>query len=143
MNFSISNSGGLSRGDHLERVITSTTVFVLFGFLEEWERLSNFRSSHSTRAAINFRDTVGIFTNEFALGFGASGFVAFPVTFRFFAYWFAFWFGSLAMSNAMGLFANSDALRAVKHFTSFVWAFNFTFGFFAFNVANGIFGFST
>ena len=68
--------------------------------------------------------------------------MAFPVTFRFFANGFAFWFGGLAMSNAMGLFADSDTFRTVKHFTSFIGAFNFAFGFFTFDVANGIFGFS-
>ena len=69
--------------------------------------------------------------------------MAFPVTFGFFANWFAFWFRSLAMCNAMGLFADSDALGAVEHFTSLIRAFNFTFGFFAFDVANSVFGFST
>ena len=68
--------------------------------------------------------------------------MAFPVTFRFFADWFTFWFRGLAMSNAMGLFADSNALGAVEHFTSLIRAFNFTFGFFAFNVADCVFGFS-
>ena len=104
--------------------------------------MGNFRSTHGTRAAINLGDTVGVFANKFALGFRASGFMAFPVTFWFFTDWFAFWFRGLAMSNAMGLFADSDALGAVKHFTSLIGAFNFTFGFFTFDVANGIFGFS-
>ena len=104
--------------------------------------MGDFRSSHSTRTAINFRDTVRIFANKFALRFRAGGFVTFPVTFWFFANWFAFWFGGLAMCNTMGLFADSDALGAVKHFTSFIGAFNFTFGFFAFDVANCVFGFS-
>ena len=53
--------------------------------------------------------------------------MAFPVTFRFFADWFTFGFGGLAVGNAMGLFADSDALGAVKHFTSFIGAFNLEF----------------
>jgi hypothetical protein len=40
-------------------------------------------------------------------------------------------------------FANSNAFRAIKHFTSFIWAFNFTFRFFTFYIANSVFGFST
>ena len=67
--------------------------------------------------------------------------MTFPVTFRFFADWFTFWFRGLAMSNAMGLFADSNTFRAVKHFTSLIRAFNFTFGFFAFDVADCVFGF--
>ena len=105
--------------------------------------MGDFRSSHGTRTAINLRDTVGVFTNKFTLGFRASGFVAFPVTFRFFADWFTFWFRCLTVSNAMGLFADSNTFRAVKHFTSLIRAFNFTFGFFAFDVTNGVFGFGT
>ena len=105
--------------------------------------MSNFGGTKCTRAAFNFRDTVGVFANKFALGFRASGFVAFPVTFRFFADWFTFRFRCLAMSNAMGLFADSDTFGTVEHFTSFIGAFNFTFGFFAFDVANSVFGFST
>ena len=117
-------------------------AFVLFfGFLEEGEWLSDFGGSKSAWAAFNFRNAVGVFTNEFALRFGAGGFVAFPVTFGFFTNWFTFWFRGLAMSNAMGLFADSDALGAVEHFTSLIGAFNFTFGFFAFNIADSVFGF--
>ena len=103
--------------------------------------MGDFRSSHCTRTAINFWDTVGVFANKFTLGFGASRFVAFPVTFRFFANWFTFWLRCLAVSNAMGLFADCNALGAVKHFTSFIGTFNFTFGFFAFDVADCVFGF--
>ena len=68
--------------------------------------------------------------------------MAFPVTSWFFAYSFAFWLRSLAVSNAMGLFADSYALRTVEHFASFIWAFNFTLWFFAFDIANSVFGFS-
>jgi len=67
--------------------------------------------------------------------------MTFPVTFRFFTDRFAFRFGGLTMSNAMRLFADSDALGTVKHFTSFIGTFNFTFGFFAFDIANSVFGF--
>ena len=69
--------------------------------------------------------------------------MAFPVAFGFFAYWFAFGFRSLAMSNAMGLFADSYTFRAVKHFASLIRAFDFAFWFFAFDVTNCVFGFST
>ena len=119
------------------------TFSLFFSFFEEGEWLSNLGCTKCTRAAFNFGDTVGVFANKFALGFRASGFVAFPVTFRFFANWFAFRFRCLAVSNAMGLFADSNALGAVEHFTSLIRAFNFTFGFFAFDVTNGVFGFST
>jgi hypothetical protein len=49
----------------------------------------------------------------------------------------------LTMCNTVGLFADCDAFGAVKHFTSFIWAFNFTFWFFTFYVADSIFWFST
>ena len=42
----------------------------------------------------------------------------------------------------MRLFADSYTFGTVEHFTSFIRAFNFTFGFFAFNIANSVFGFS-
>ncbi len=116
-------------------------IILLFSFFEEGERLSNSRSSQSARAAFNFRNAIRIFANKFALGFGAVRFVAFPVAFRFFADRFAFRLGSLAMGNAMRLFADSYAFWAVKHFTAFIRAFDFTFGFFAFDVANCVFGF--
>ena len=118
-----------------------TALVLFFSFFKERERLSNSGSSQSARAAFNFRNAVGVFTNKFAFGFRAIGFVAFPVAFGFFANWLTFWLGSLAMSNAMGLFADSYAFRAVKHFTTFIRAFNFAFGFFAFDVANGVFRF--
>jgi len=118
-----------------------TAFILLFTFFKERERLSDFRSSKGARAALNFRNTIGIFANKFAFRFRAGGFVAFPVTFGFFANRFAFGFWGLAMSNAMGLFANCDTFGAVEHFATFIWAFDFTFGFFAFNVADGVFGF--
>jgi hypothetical protein len=119
------------------------TFSLFFSFFEEGEWLGNFGCSKCTRATFDFRDTIGVFTNKFALRFRASGFMAFPVTFRFFTDWFTFWFGCLAMSNAMGLFADCNTFWAVEHFTSLIRAFNFTFGFFAFDVANGVFGFGT
>ena len=120
-----------------------TTFVLFFSFFKEGEWLSNFWCSKSTGTAFDFRNTIGIFTNKFTLGFRASGFMTFPVTFRFFADWFTFWFRGLAMSNAMGLFADSNALGAVEHFTSLIRAFNFTFGFFAFDVTDCVFGFGT
>jgi hypothetical protein len=116
-----------------------TALILFFSFFEEGERLSNSRSSQSAWAALNFRNAIRIFANKFAFGFGAVGFVAFPIAFGFFANRFTFWFRSLAMSNAMRLFANSYALRAIKHFASFIRAFDFTFWFFAFDVANCVF----
>jgi len=118
------------------------TFVLFFGFFEEWERLGNFGCSKCTGAAFNFRNAIGIFANKFTFGFRASGFVAFPVTFRFFADWFTFGFGGLTVGDAMGLFADSDTFGAVEHFATFIGAFNFTFGFFAFDIANGVFGFS-
>jgi hypothetical protein len=117
-------------------------LVLFFSFFEEGERLSNSRSSQSAGAAFNFRNAVRIFTNQFTFGFGAIGLVAFPVAFGFFANRFAFGFRSLAMSNAVRLFANSYTFRAVKHFTAFIRAFDFAFGFFAFDIANSVFGFS-
>jgi len=132
----------LSFSDKCEWFLSATAaVFVSFSFLKEWERLSNARSTHSALAAFNFRNAIGIFANKFALGFGAVGFMAFPVAFRFFADRLAFWFRSLAVGDAVRLFANSNALGAVKHFTTFVGAFDFTFRFFAFNIANSVFRF--
>jgi len=116
-------------------------LILFFSFFEEWERLSNSRSSQSAWAALNFRNAIRIFANKFAFGFGAVGFVAFPIAFGFFANRFTFWFRSLAMSNAMRLFANSYTFRAIKHFTAFIRAFNFAFRFFAFDIANSVFWF--
>ena len=116
-------------------------LVLLFSFFEEWEGLSNSRSSEGARAAFNFRNAIGVFANKFALGLGAVGLVAFPVAFGFFTNRFAFWFGGLAMSNAVRLFANSNALGAIKHFASFIRALDFAFRFFAFNIANSVFRF--
>ena len=118
-----------------------TTVFILFSFFEEGERLGDSWCSHGARAAFNFRNTVRVFANQLAFGFRAGWFMAFPVTFGFFANGFAFRFRSLAVSNAMGLFADSDTLGAVKHFATFVRALNFTLRFFTFYVANSVFRF--
>jgi hypothetical protein len=116
-------------------------LILFFSFFKEGEWLSNSRSSKCARTAFYFRNTIRIFTNEFTFRFRTGGFVAFPVTFRFFTNWFTFWFRSLAMSNAMWLFANSYTFWTVKHFTSFIRAFNFTFGFFTFNITDCVFGF--
>ncbi len=122
---------------------TRAAIFVLFSLLEEGEGLRQSGTSDSARTALDFGSTVGIFAYEFAFGFGAVGFVAFPVTFRFFTNSFTFRFGSLAVGDAMRLFADSDTFGAVKHFTSFIGAFNFTGGFFTFYVANCVFRLST
>ena len=113
-----------------------TTLFILFGFFKDGEWCRNSWSTKSARTAFNFRCAVRIFTDQLTFWFGASWFFTFPVTFWFFANWFAFWFWCLAVSNTVGLFTNSDAFRAVKHFTSLIWAFYFTFWFFTFHVAD-------
>jgi predicted small integral membrane protein len=64
--------------------------------------------------------------------------MAFPVAFGLFANCLAFWLGSLAVSNAMRSFADSNAFRAIKHLTSLIRALNFTFWLFTFDVANGV-----
>jgi hypothetical protein len=69
--------------------------------------------------------------------------VAFPVTFGFFANWFAFWFGGLAVGDAVWLFAYGDTFRAVEKFATFVRAFNFTFRFLTLYITYGILGFCT
>ncbi len=99
-------------------------LVLFFSFFEERERLSNSGSSKRTRAAFHFRNAIRIFANKFAFGFRAVRLVAFPVAFGFFADRLAFWFGSLAVSNAMRLFADCYAFRAVKHFAAFIRAFN-------------------
>jgi hypothetical protein len=124
-------------------MFTLTTFFILSGFFKEGEGLSNSRSSHSTRATFNFRNTVRVLTDKFTLGFRASGFMTFPVTSGFFTDGFTFGFGSLTVGDAMRLFADSDTLRAVEHFTSFIRAFNFAFGFLTFYVADSVLGFGT
>jgi hypothetical protein len=120
-----------------------TALVLFFSFFKEWEGLSNSRNSKNTWAAFDFRNAIGVFANKFTFWFRTVGFVAFPVTFGFFTNWFAFGFGSLAMSNTVGLFANSNAFRTIEHFTAFIWAFNFAFWFFAFYITNGVFRFST
>jgi len=69
--------------------------------------------------------------------------MTFPIAFRFFAHWFTLGLGSLAVSYAMRLFADSNTFWAIKHFTSFIWAFNFAFWFFAFNIADSVLWFGT
>ena len=123
--------------------IAPAASFISFGFFEEGEWLSNLRGTCCARTAIYLWYAVGIFAYKLTFGFRACGFMAFPVTFWFFADRFTFGLRGLAVSNAMGLFADSDALGAVEHFTSLIWAFNFTFGFFAFNVTDCVFGFGT
>jgi hypothetical protein len=66
--------------------------------------------------------------------------MAFPVALGFLADSLTFRFRSLAMSDAMGLLANSNTLRAVEHFATFIWAFNFALGLFTLYIANCILG---
>ena len=118
-------------------------ILISFSFFKEWERLRDSRSSHSTGAAFDFRNAVGVFAYELALGFRAVRLVAFPITLGFLAYRFAFRFGCLAVSHTVRLLTNSDTFRAVHQFTSFIRAFDFTFGLFAFDIANSVFRLST
>lgn len=69
--------------------------------------------------------------------------MAFPVALGLLADGLALGFGSLAMGDAMGLFADSNALRAVEQLAAFVRALNLTLRLLAFDVANSVFGFST
>ncbi len=116
-------------------------VLVGLGFLEEGEGLGHSGSSEGTRAAFNFGDAVGVLADQLALGFGAVGLVALPVAFGFLADGFTFRLGSLAVSDAVGLLADGDALGAVEHLAAFVGAFNFTLGLFAFYIADSVLGF--
>ena len=100
------------------------------------------RSSHGAGAALDFRHAAGIFADQLALGFWAVRFMAFPVALGFFTNGFALGFGSLAVSDAVRLFADSDALGAVEQLASFIRAFDLAFGFFALDIANGVFGLS-
>jgi len=68
--------------------------------------------------------------------------VALPIATRLLADGFTLRFRCLAVSYAVRLLANSYALRAVEHFTTFIWTFNFTFRLLALNIANGILRFS-
>ena len=116
-------------------------ILISLSFLKEWERLSNSGCTERAWAALNFRNAIRILENKLAFGLRTLRLVAFPIAFRFFTNWLAFVFGCLAVSDAMRLFADSYAFRAVKHFAAFIRAFNFAFGFFAFNIANCVFRF--
>ena len=105
--------------------------------------MRNFGGSHCTSTAVDFWDTVRIFANQLTFRFGAVGFVTFPIALRLFTNRFTFRFRGLAVSDAVGLFANSDTFRTVKHFTSFVRTFNFALRLFTFDIANGVLRFST
>jgi len=119
--------------------LTRTTSGVHFGFFEH--RDSNSNNTSGTRATFSFRFTGGVFTNEFTFGFGAFGFVAFPVTSGFFTDGFTFGFGGLTMGNTVGLFTDGNTFRAVFGFTGLVGTFNFTIGFFTFNITDSVSGF--
>ena len=104
--------------------------------------MSDFRSSHGAGAAVDFRNAVGVLADEFTFGLGAVGLVAFPVASGLLAYRLTFRLGSLAVGDAVRLFADGDALGAVEHLAAFIRAFNFTFRFLAFDIANGVLGLS-
>ena len=85
------------------------------------------------RAASHFGFAVWILTHQFTLGLGAFRLIALPVATRVFANCFAFRFWclslhfkkkNLAMSHAMGLFADSHALGTVFSLAGFIGAFN-------------------
>jgi hypothetical protein len=109
----------------------TTALLVALSFFEEGES-GDASSSTLAWAAVNFGDTVGVFTDKLALGLGAVGFVAFPIAFRLFADSLALGLGSLiisklsylAVSYAVRSFANCDTFRAIEQFTSLIWAFN-------------------
>ncbi len=124
-------------------MLALAALLIGFSLLEEGEGLRDSRGSHSARAAFNFRNAVRIFTNKLAFGLRAVRLVAFPIASRLFANRLTFGLRSLTVGNTMGLLANSDTLRAVEHFTTFIWTFNFTLGFFTLYVADGVFRFST
>ncbi len=121
-------------------MLALAAVFVRFGFLEEGEGLRNSRSSHSAGAALNFRDAVGVLADQLALGFRAGRLVTLPVTLGFLTDGFAFGLGSLAVGDAVGLFADCDALRAVEHFATFIRALDFALRLFTLDVADGVLG---
>ena len=122
-------------------MLALATILISLSFLKERERLSNSWRAKRTWAALNFRNTIRIFANKLALGLRAVRLVAFPITFRFFANRLTFWLRSLAVSDAMRLFANSNALGTVEHFAAFIRTFDFAFWFFAFNVTDRVFRF--
>jgi len=116
-----------------------TAVFILFSLFEEGEGLRNSGGSQGAGAALDFGDTVGVLADQLTFGLGTVGLVAFPVASGLLAHGLAFGFGSLAVGNAVGLFADGDALGAVEHFASFIRAFDLALGFLAFYVANSVF----
>jgi len=123
-------------------MLALAALLVGFGFLEEWERLGDSGSSHSAWATFNFRNAIRILADELALRFRAVRPVTFPVASGLLADGLTFGFRSLAVSNAMRLFANCHTLGAVEHFTAFIGALNFTFRFFTLHIANCVLGFS-
>ena len=117
--------------------------------LTKWELLRGCQSPSRSDQVLKIKKQQSLKLIWFSLKVGrdltfrTSWFFAFPIAFWFFANWFAFWFGCLAVSDAMGLFAYSNAFRAVKHFAAFIWAFDFTYWFLTFYIANCVFRFCT
>jgi hypothetical protein len=91
-----------------------TAIFVSFSFFEEGERLSNSWSSHCARTAFDFRNTVRIFADKFALRFRTVRLVTFPIALGFFTNGLTFGLRSLAVSNTVRLLADSDTFRAIE-----------------------------
>jgi hypothetical protein len=124
-------------------VFACTTFLIILSFLKERERLSNSRSTHSTRAAFNLRNTIRVLTDKLALRLRASWLMTFPITSRLFTYSFTFRFRCLAVSDAMRLLANSNTFWAIKHFTSLVRTFNFALRLFTLYIADRVSWFRT
>jgi hypothetical protein len=129
--------------DLTHSLIFSTSAALLVGrsLLEEGERLGNSGSTHSARAALNLGHAVGVLADKLALRLGAGGLVALPVASGLLADSLALGLGGLAVGNTVRLFADCDALGAVKHFAALVGALDFAFRFFAFDIADCVFRF--
>jgi hypothetical protein len=117
-----------------------TASGVLFGFFEEHNSFEG-GTVGVTFTAFDLGSASGVFANKLTFGFGAFGFVAFPVTFGFFTDGFTFGFGDLAMGDTVRRFTDGDTFGAVFHFACFFGAHDLTVGSFTFDVADGIFGF--
>ena len=122
-------------------MLALAALLVGFGLLEEGEGLADSGSSHSAGAALDLGNAVRVLADELALRLGAVGLVALPVASGLFADGLALGLRGLAVGDAVGLLADSDALRAVEHLAAFVGALDFTLGLLALHIANGVLGF--
>ena len=107
--------------------ITAAASRITFRFFKEREWCRDSRLAHRTRATINFWNAIWVFTHQFTFWLWAVGFVAFPITSGLLAHRLAFRLGGLAVSHTMWLLAYRNTFWAIKHFTSFIWAFNLIF----------------